>query len=225
MKSLKNIERDLSLSFRQTEVLELISKGFTNKEIANLLIISPNTVKNHIATLLKQLEITNRTEAALLFKKCEEEYDGSPATLNSTTISILPFVRDKGVLNNFYPAFESQLVKRITGSEYFSVSFPDKGSFLNVEVATISTNSRYSISGSIEEIERQISISVVLESNQEQKTVWIETFRLAYDTSVVVKENIITKIAAQSIYTLLLYDGQQVFESKLPNRDFSNEQG
>ena len=41
----------------------------TNKEIANLLDISPSTVKTHVAALLEALNVSNRTEATLLMKE------------------------------------------------------------------------------------------------------------------------------------------------------------
>jgi DNA-binding NarL/FixJ family response regulator len=52
-----------SLTSREIEVLTLISKGDTNREIAQLLYISENTVKNHIHNILEKLCLKNRREA------------------------------------------------------------------------------------------------------------------------------------------------------------------
>jgi DNA-binding NarL/FixJ family response regulator len=54
------------LTERQREVLPLMARGLTNREIANVLGIAEGTVKNHVAAILERLEITNRTEAAFL---------------------------------------------------------------------------------------------------------------------------------------------------------------
>jgi DNA-binding CsgD family transcriptional regulator len=54
------------LSKRQGEVLRLIGEGKTNKEIANTLARSPNTVKLHVSAILKRLKLKSRTQAALL---------------------------------------------------------------------------------------------------------------------------------------------------------------
>jgi DNA-binding NarL/FixJ family response regulator len=54
-----------SLTPRRFEVLELVARGLTNREIANVLEISANTVKAHLAGILETLELTNRTEAAI----------------------------------------------------------------------------------------------------------------------------------------------------------------
>ena len=54
------------LSFRETEILQLIAEGCTNREIALRLSVSENTIKTHVARILEKLGTTNRTEAAAL---------------------------------------------------------------------------------------------------------------------------------------------------------------
>ena len=51
---------------RQAEVLKLVAKGFTNKEIARLLNISPESVKEHIANILIRLDASSRSEAVAI---------------------------------------------------------------------------------------------------------------------------------------------------------------
>lgn len=55
------------LTVREEEVLALIAGGCSNKEIAASLQISVYTVQNHVQSLLKQLELKNRTEAASVY--------------------------------------------------------------------------------------------------------------------------------------------------------------
>jgi DNA-binding NarL/FixJ family response regulator len=52
------------LSPREKEILELVAKGFTNKEIASALRLSQFTVRNHINRLTSKLQVSDRTEAA-----------------------------------------------------------------------------------------------------------------------------------------------------------------
>lgn len=52
------------LTPREREVLQLIVKGTTNKEIADRLHISENTVKNHLRNILEKLHLQNRVQAA-----------------------------------------------------------------------------------------------------------------------------------------------------------------
>jgi len=53
------------LSEREQEVLRLIARGATNREIANHLIISEGTVKNHVSNILSRLGLRDRTQAAI----------------------------------------------------------------------------------------------------------------------------------------------------------------
>jgi two-component system, NarL family, response regulator len=59
-------ERDArtSLSAREIEILELVAKGLTNKEIAGVLQISFYTVRNHVNHISSKLQAADRTEAA-----------------------------------------------------------------------------------------------------------------------------------------------------------------
>jgi DNA-binding CsgD family transcriptional regulator len=57
------------LSNREREVLSLIGKGATNREIAQNLIISEHTVKSHIASILNKLDVHNRQQAAVFAER------------------------------------------------------------------------------------------------------------------------------------------------------------
>lgn len=67
----KLIARDLDkekverLSDREIEVLKLVSVGMFNKEIGKRLEISERTVKNHMSSIFKKIECTDRTQAAV----------------------------------------------------------------------------------------------------------------------------------------------------------------
>ena len=61
--------KDLGLSDRELEVLSLLSKGLLYKEISDLLLISPNTVKNHCKNIYKRLHVQNKIEALNKFKQ------------------------------------------------------------------------------------------------------------------------------------------------------------
>ena len=54
------------LTSRETAVLEEVAKGKSNKEIANTLEITSQTVKNHIAHIFLKLDVSDRTSAVLV---------------------------------------------------------------------------------------------------------------------------------------------------------------
>ncbi|MEZ4715157.1 MAG: helix-turn-helix transcriptional regulator [Caldilineaceae bacterium] len=53
------------LTPREREILELISQGLTNQEIADALVIELGTVKNHVHNVLSKLHVNSRKDAAL----------------------------------------------------------------------------------------------------------------------------------------------------------------
>ena len=57
------------LTPRESEVLTYLSKGFTIKEIANLMGIKWFTVNDHIKSIYKKLNVSSRAEAAVLATK------------------------------------------------------------------------------------------------------------------------------------------------------------
>ncbi len=56
-----------ALSAQENKVLELLSAGLTNKEIASQLHLSENTVKNYLATVFEKLHVSRRAQAAALY--------------------------------------------------------------------------------------------------------------------------------------------------------------
>lgn len=56
-------EEQSPLSPRELEVLQLLAKGLTNKELATQLFISERTIKFHLSSIFSKLAVANRTEA------------------------------------------------------------------------------------------------------------------------------------------------------------------
>lgn len=56
-----------SLTDRETQILREVARGFRNKQIADRLFISESTVKVHMKSLLKKLQVPSRTAATVLY--------------------------------------------------------------------------------------------------------------------------------------------------------------
>ncbi len=59
------IDVEVPLTQRESEVLKYLSSGLTNKEIAQSLNISYETVKEHVQHILRKIGVTDRTQAAV----------------------------------------------------------------------------------------------------------------------------------------------------------------
>lgn len=57
----------MKLSPKKLEILTLIAQGFTDKEIALKLKVSPRTVQSHISSIIAQLNARNRVNAVVLY--------------------------------------------------------------------------------------------------------------------------------------------------------------
>jgi RNA polymerase sigma factor (sigma-70 family) len=55
-----------ALTAREEEILKLLATGESNREIGRRLFISEQTVKNHVASIFRKLQVNDRTKAALL---------------------------------------------------------------------------------------------------------------------------------------------------------------
>jgi DNA-binding CsgD family transcriptional regulator len=61
--------RELGITKRELEILELIAQGMSNREIAEKLFVSENTVKTHSSRLLDKLSAKRRTQAVQIAKE------------------------------------------------------------------------------------------------------------------------------------------------------------
>jgi two-component system, NarL family, nitrate/nitrite response regulator NarL len=57
------------LTDREAQILEQVARGLTNKEIARALALSEKTVKHHMTNVMQKLQVRNRVEAAIVFRK------------------------------------------------------------------------------------------------------------------------------------------------------------
>jgi two-component system response regulator DevR len=61
-----------ALSATEREILDLLSAGLTNRDIADHVHLAESTVKSHVSAILRKLEVTSRTEAAVLAMRAHQ---------------------------------------------------------------------------------------------------------------------------------------------------------
>jgi DNA-binding NarL/FixJ family response regulator len=69
----------LPLSMRETQVLEMASRGMTNSQMAADLCVSVHAVKFHLAAIYRKLGVANRTEAAVAYITSRSAGAGEPS--------------------------------------------------------------------------------------------------------------------------------------------------
>lgn len=67
--SAQAVAAQFDLTEREMEVLQLIATGATNREIAEELVVSEGTVKNHVSNILSRLGLRDRTQAAIFARE------------------------------------------------------------------------------------------------------------------------------------------------------------
>ncbi|MBY5868496.1 response regulator [Rhizobium leguminosarum] len=63
------LDRPAPMTRRETEVIELVAEGLTNKHIARRLDLQEKTIKHHMTEILSKLGASNRTEAAIRWRQ------------------------------------------------------------------------------------------------------------------------------------------------------------
>lgn len=74
----RGVEELLGLTPREAEVLTLVARGYTNREIAEALVISVSTAGVHVSHILRKLDASNRREAAAIAHRVTPPADATP---------------------------------------------------------------------------------------------------------------------------------------------------
>ena len=70
-----NLTQDVLMTRRERQVIDLISDGLTNKEIGQILHLSPYTVKSHVHNIMEKMALHTRVQIAIYTNKNKESKD------------------------------------------------------------------------------------------------------------------------------------------------------
>jgi two-component system, NarL family, nitrate/nitrite response regulator NarL len=72
-------DRFSALTYRETQVLDDLARGLSNKEIACRLDLNENTIKHYVSGILAKIRVRNRVEAAMLYRSRASKMSRAPA--------------------------------------------------------------------------------------------------------------------------------------------------
>ncbi len=165
------------LTKREGEVLALLRGGFTNGEIAARLGCSAATIKNHVSSVIKKLEVSNRTEAAGLEAANVDVRAEPPA------MAVLRFdcAEPEGLLRRLADAIVDELTTRL-GRRWYPViargsTFAAQAASVGDAVATARVlQARYLVEGSLEQFDTRVHLHARLLDASNAHVLWADRF-------------------------------------------------
>lgn len=191
------------LTPRQLEVLELMAKGLTNREIGDVLQIAPGTAKLHVSAVIEALDVSNRTEAAVALQELRGTTAAPDARVpgfgSRPAIVVLPF-------DNFSPdpeqsffadALVEDLTTQIAVWRWFPViarntAFAMRGK--TVPEVGRELGARYVVEGSTRASRDRVRIHVQLIDAESGEHVFAERYDRAYEDVFDIQDEIVESI-------------------------------
>jgi adenylate cyclase len=196
-------EKKPQLTRRQAEILELMGKGLTNREICSVLAISPNTVKSHVASILRTLEATNRTEAAVLHEQARAETSDAPHVLERPAVAVLPFEVPGGDAGQgyFVDGLVDELITRLAVWRLVPViarssTFAFRGRGLDVRAIGAALGARYVVEGSMRRSGSRIRALAQLSEAESARVIWAEDYDLELAEVFAAQDDLARRIVA-----------------------------
>lgn len=198
------------LSPRRRELLELLAKGFTNDEIARALAISPGTVRAHVTTILAQLDVTNRTEAAAAFVNFEAQPEQVARVMHRPAIAVLPLLPldDAPRTRSLAAGITEDLASLFARWCWFPVISTLASTHARSlgrspgEIAA-ALDARFLVDGSVRSREQGIRISVRIDDAETGSAVWADQRDVAWD-ALLEQEDALCHAAVAAAYPLLV---------------------
>lgn len=218
------------LTPRQLEILELVAKGLSNLDICELLCISRNTVKVHVAAVLRTLNVANRTEAASAYQALLHAQDAAAVKarvirdVGRPAIAVLPFVNLSEAEDGDHLAagLVDDLITRLSGWRWFPVIASTSTSRYAVEpdlaIVRRELRASYAITGSVRLLDRRIRVSAQLLETERGQGLWAGSFDARLEDLFATQDEIARRIVASLAPELMELEGQRV--PAAADRDF-----
>lgn len=203
-----------TLTERQREVLDLLAKGLSNREIAGALGISPSTVKTHVENLLRALDATNRTEAAALVHELSAQTAASDSFTDRPAIAVLRFAvdADDPDARTFAAGLTDDLITLLCKWRWFPVIARSTSMFHASDQPAARlrelTGADYLIGGSITRRGDRLRITTQLDDARREQCLWSERFDLAIEDLFDLQDEVATAVVGRAYPELFRAEGR-----------------
>ena len=205
----------LPLTPRQLEIFHLLAKGLSNREICELLNISNNTVKIHVAGILRNLNVSNRTEAVYAYREMLEETK-EPSELAARVriadrigrpaIAVLTFenLQAEADEDHLLEGLMEELLVRLSSWQWFPIiAYSSSRSFSTTSddprVVGEKLGARYLISGSLRRSGNRVKVTARLVDSETGLEAWSQSFQAEledlFQLQTEIAGNIVTALA------------------------------
>jgi len=213
-----------TLTARQLEVLEVMARGLTNREIGEVLGISAGTVRVHVAAILEALGVANRTEATDQFHRLGIGTAGDTAPVGSSrsarpSIAVLPLTAfgDGSDLAPLADGIAEDLITRLSRWDWFPVaarssSFALRDSELDASEVSRRLGVRYVLDGSVRASGDRIRVTMQLVEGETGQNVWAQHYDRELGGLFEVQDAIVDTIVATLGPGLMRVGGLRIIE-------------
>lgn len=175
-----------------------MAKGLSNREICELLGISNNTVKIHVAAILRNLDVANRTEAVFAYKEILQQPGTSASNdasllqvsdrIGRPALAVLPLVNMDASTEDAQlgDGVVEELLDLLSAWHWFPIiAFGSSKRFANSDQSLQSVGEQlgaaYLVGGSFRRDKQQVKISIRLTQTSTGQTVWSRSFERRLD--------------------------------------------
>jgi len=220
---------EYDLTPRQIEVLNLIGRGLSNRDISEVLGISVNTVKVHVQALMSALNVSNRTEAVFIYDRLRSSPASETADALSLAgsrgrpaIAVLPFeLSGPEDLEHFSRALTEELITRIGEWKWFPVigytaitsALASGGSAVEAAAAL---DAHYCVSGRIQQAGDSFRVAVSLSHVPDGAVVWSDRFDGSTSDLFGFLDDTVRQIVGQMAPELLRQDSEHAGARSFP---------
>lgn len=223
------------LTPRQLQVLELMAKGLTNREIAGVLGIAPGTAKVHVSAVLEALDVTNRTEAAVALRELGLEEDDADAAQEPRgddavpgfggrpALAVLPFdPMGAGTDPALADGLVEDLITRLAAWRWFPViarnsTFTYRGQAVDVARVAREMGARYVVEGSVRQSGDRLRVTVQLLDGSTGHHVFAERFDRRMEDVFDVQDEIVDAVLGALAPALLRVEGMRALRKPAAN--------